>query len=301
MVVLRNQLFSGPLDIVADVHGEIEPLHSLLHFLGYSDSGVHPQGRRLVFVGDLTDRGPDSVSVVRFVRDLIARERAQSVLGNHDLNLLLGLRKLDNGWFYGEPFYAPNGEQIQQTLADESIREEVLEFFRTLPIGLERDDLRVIHAHWSTEMFALLPAEGDVTKLFREHSDRIKAELERLGIDNETEVDLAHQNQNPVKLLTSGPERASSNPKPRDGSVHFEERVKWWQTHRSPWTCVFGHYGTLDWDARANRSAICVDFGVGRRWKERLAGVSPPYTWRLAALRFPERLLVFDDGSERPL
>lgn len=107
---LVQPLFDGPLDIVGDVHGEIEALHSLLEILGYSDDGQHSQGRRLVFVGDLTDRGPDSPSVVDLVESLVKSGRAQCVLGNHDLNILLGDRKHDNHWFFGEPWSLDGSE-----------------------------------------------------------------------------------------------------------------------------------------------------------------------------------------------
>ena len=59
---LVQPLFDGPVDIVGDVHGEIEALRSLMHHLGYADDGPHPNDRRLVFVGDLTDRGPEESS-----------------------------------------------------------------------------------------------------------------------------------------------------------------------------------------------------------------------------------------------
>ena len=97
-------LMDGPLDIVGDVHGEIDALNSLVDHLGYNANGLHPEGRRLVFVGDLVDRGPNSPAVVRLVRDLVAAEKAQCVLGNHDLNILLDHRKHENRWFYGAEF-----------------------------------------------------------------------------------------------------------------------------------------------------------------------------------------------------
>ena len=51
---LVQPLFDGPLDVVGDVHGEIDALRSLLSHLGYSHDGrEHPNHRRLVFVGDL--------------------------------------------------------------------------------------------------------------------------------------------------------------------------------------------------------------------------------------------------------
>ena len=70
MPSLIQPLFDGPLDIIGDVHGEIDPLRSLLRHLGYDDGGLHPDGRRLVFVGDLTDRGPDSPAVVNLIQRL---------------------------------------------------------------------------------------------------------------------------------------------------------------------------------------------------------------------------------------
>ena len=58
-------LFEGPVDVVGDVHGEFEALDQLLDVLGYhAENGwKHPEGRRLVFVGDLVDRGPNSPSL----------------------------------------------------------------------------------------------------------------------------------------------------------------------------------------------------------------------------------------------
>lgn len=56
---LIRPLLDGPLDIVGDVHGELQALQALLVRLGYDECGEHPGGRRLVFVGDLCDRSPD--------------------------------------------------------------------------------------------------------------------------------------------------------------------------------------------------------------------------------------------------
>ena len=57
-------LFDGPIDVVGDVHGELDALHALMRGLGYDPVGGHPEGRRLVFLGDLCDRGPDSPGVL---------------------------------------------------------------------------------------------------------------------------------------------------------------------------------------------------------------------------------------------
>ena len=60
--------------VVGDVHGCLDELRDLLDAVHYSSAD------RLVFVGDLVDRGPDSVGVVRLAQDL----GAVAVLGNHE-------------------------------------------------------------------------------------------------------------------------------------------------------------------------------------------------------------------------
>jgi hypothetical protein len=95
-----GELRSGPLDIIGDVHGELDALLQLLKTLGYDAHGSHPQGRHLVFVGDLCDRGHDSPGVFSFVSGLVDRGRAQCVIGNHELNLLRNEKKEGNGWFH---------------------------------------------------------------------------------------------------------------------------------------------------------------------------------------------------------
>ena len=87
----------GPFDIIGDVHGCGDELRQLLDRLGYVASAVdslpaHPEGRRLIFVGDLVDRGPDAVGVLDLVRQLVAAGRAFCVAGNHDEKFLKYLR-----------------------------------------------------------------------------------------------------------------------------------------------------------------------------------------------------------------
>jgi hypothetical protein len=43
---------------------------------------------------------------------------------------------------------------------------------------------------------------------------------------------------------------------------------------------------------------FCVDYSVGARWLDRLRGDNPVQRSKLAAMRWPERVLVFDDGTQ---
>jgi len=78
-------LTAPAFDVIGDVHGCLSELKTLLEKLGYDRTeSTHPEGRVPVFVGDLADRGPDSPGVLRFVCDLVARDKALFVPGNHD-------------------------------------------------------------------------------------------------------------------------------------------------------------------------------------------------------------------------
>ena len=87
---------SGPFDIIGDVHGCADELEVLLDRLGYqldwdSDRGVRvtpPDGRMIVFVGDLVDRGPRTPDVLRIVMSMVEAGTALCVQGNHDKKLM---------------------------------------------------------------------------------------------------------------------------------------------------------------------------------------------------------------------
>ncbi|MGH2355677.1 MAG: polynucleotide kinase-phosphatase, partial [Chloroflexota bacterium] len=97
----------GPFDIVGDVHGCFDELIELLDRLGYQvttspdDGGGpryrvrHPDGRKIVFLGDLVDRGPNTPEVLHLVMEMVAAGAAFCVPGNHDVKLLRKLRGRD--------------------------------------------------------------------------------------------------------------------------------------------------------------------------------------------------------------
>lgn len=88
----------GPFDIIGDVHGCFDELTALLQQLGYRidpfETGSeeligarHPEGRIAFFVGDLTDRGPRNVDVLRLAMGMTEEGSARCVMGNHDFKL----------------------------------------------------------------------------------------------------------------------------------------------------------------------------------------------------------------------
>ena len=101
-IPLSNNLrhHSGPFDIIGDVHGCFDELWTLLQQLGYrlehyqtTDLSQpqyrvnHPQGRQVIFLGDVVDRGPKIPAVLRLVMDMVAEGSALCLLGNHEVKL----------------------------------------------------------------------------------------------------------------------------------------------------------------------------------------------------------------------
>lgn len=93
------------IDVVGDVHGCMDELVELIGKLGYRQRTLdlmeeidqesptanslywHPEGRKLVFVGDLIDRGPHPYGVLDFVRRHVQAGVAELVLSNHERKL----------------------------------------------------------------------------------------------------------------------------------------------------------------------------------------------------------------------
>jgi protein phosphatase len=89
----------GPFDIIGDVHGCTDELETLLQKLGYGVTWhdelgercvtiTPPSGRRLIFVGDLVDRGPRTPDTLRIVMSVAAAGNGFCVPGNHDAKFL---------------------------------------------------------------------------------------------------------------------------------------------------------------------------------------------------------------------
>lgn len=139
-------------DIIGDVHGCFEELVELLLKLGYeidetkkSKYGYkvkNPRGRRVVFVGDICDRGPQIVKSFRLVMTMVEENQALMILGNHEAKLI---KKLN-----GRHVQVTHGlENTMEELEKEpkAFVDEVHRFLEQLPIQLVLDQGRLIVAH----------------------------------------------------------------------------------------------------------------------------------------------------------
>ncbi|MEO8177861.1 MAG: polynucleotide kinase-phosphatase [Deltaproteobacteria bacterium] len=146
----------GPFDIIGDIHGCYAELRALLVKLGYlleeRDGAVacrHPEGRKAVFLGDLIDRGPKIVEVLRLVMSMVESGHALCVPGNHEAKLLRKLRGKDVKLSHGLQ------ETVDQLAAtSEEFRARVATFIDDLVSHYVLDDgkLVVVHAGLKQEL-----------------------------------------------------------------------------------------------------------------------------------------------------
>lgn len=111
---------------VGDVHGCIDEFNELITKLSYD-----PKQDRLILLGDLIDRGPDSVGVVRRAREM----KLECVMGNHEHKYVKWFRSqgtrvdvYDKRAFYTE-------------LADQDIT-----YIQSMPTYIELDNVIAVHA-----------------------------------------------------------------------------------------------------------------------------------------------------------
>jgi hypothetical protein len=169
-------------DIIGDIHGHAMELHRLLEKLGYQQStGVysHPS-RKVLFIGDFIDRGPQILETLQTVRRMCDAGNALAVMGNHEFNALA--------------YHTPNPAKPGKYLRDHNTKNELqhsatlsqlnndalkdsLDWFRTLPMWLDLGGLRVVHACWDVaQMEIILAAKerlgGVTTEFMAEATDQ---------------------------------------------------------------------------------------------------------------------------------
>lgn len=148
-------------DLIGDIHGHADELVQLLGALGYRTSGSvysHPE-RRVIFLGDFIDRGPKIRQVLEIVRPMIEEGMALAVMGNHELNALAYHTEdpAEAGAYlrpHGEKNVGQHRKTVEQ-LKPQELR-SYLEWFRTLPMWLDLDGLRVVHACWDDRAIAAI-------------------------------------------------------------------------------------------------------------------------------------------------
>ncbi|MFV0366031.1 MAG: metallophosphoesterase [Mangrovibacterium sp.] len=148
-------------DIIGDVHGQAGQLVDLLTRMGYSNQEgfyQHPS-RKAVFVGDFINRGPNIKLTIQTIRQMVEAGAAYAILGNHEVYALLySLRGKAGRRLSSKPAqHRLNLTSTLQEFADDKKEwKSHVEWLRTLPLFLELDGIRVVHAAWNDNAVDLM-------------------------------------------------------------------------------------------------------------------------------------------------
>lgn len=151
--------------VVGDLQGCLDPLKRLLDKVHFD-----PSSDKVWFVGDLVNRGPQSLDTLKFVKAL--GNNAISVLGNHDLHLLGVVNGLRN----------TSGKDTIDDILQSDDRDELVDWLRRLPLLHRDNQLNVtmvhagIHPHWDLDIAQTMAREVEAVLAsdnYAEHLPRL--------------------------------------------------------------------------------------------------------------------------------
>jgi hypothetical protein len=213
---MKNQAY----DLIGDLHGQHDKLTGLLHHLGYEPEGNgfhHPEGRRVIFLGDYIDRGPKVREVLQTVRAMVEAGDALAIMGNHEYNAVCYHSPDGKGGWLRE-HSEKNRRQITATLRAFEGREaewaDWLEWMKRLPMFLDLGDLRCVHACWDTEAIQRLKGRTLADPAFL-HASADEMTQEHRDIEN----------------VLKGPEIPASDGnlfRDKEGTYRDTIRTRWW-------------------------------------------------------------------------
>lgn len=210
-------------DIIGDIHGYASELKQLLTRLGYEETDGcfrHPS-RKVIFLGDFIDRGPEIREVLRVVRAMVDNGAALAVMGNHEYNAIIyhtpdgqggHLRSHTEKDSKNTKIHQATLDQIAEPLPGEWA--DHLAWFKSLPMFLEINGARIVHACWDNDHIATLDGDNRLTDDLLLKSV-VKGSREYKALD----------------VLLKGREvRLPEGEKftDKNGVVRKDMRVKWW-------------------------------------------------------------------------
>jgi hypothetical protein len=214
-------------DVIGDVHGQADKLVGLLREMGYEQrSGAwrHPE-RTAVFVGDLIDRGPQQRESIGIPRAMVEAGSAHIVLGNHEFNAVAFAQWSDERGDYCRSRLGARGVKhrqqheafIDQIGLDTPAHSDALGWFRTLPLWLDLDGLRVVHACWD---------DVEIDRL-RPHVNETGGVTDEIIVNATTK---GHSTHDAIETIVKGPEIDLGVRAYLDGGGNRRQsaRRRWW-------------------------------------------------------------------------
>ncbi len=209
-----------PYDLIGDIHEQHDKLTSLLTKLLYQPNGDgfrHPEGRKVIFLGDYIDRGPKVREVLHTVRAMVEAGDALAIMGNHEYNAVLyHTSDGQGGWL--RPRRLDRDSGLRVTLEQFANRDEEwagwLEWMKRLPMFLDLGGLKAVHACWDEQGISRLMGRS-LTDLAFLHACVSKTAPEHQAVEN----------------ALKGPEMPATDGimfRDKEGAYRDTIRTRWW-------------------------------------------------------------------------
>lgn len=185
---VKNEIPSPEIDVIGDIHGMYNELVTLIESMGYkiSSSGVtHPEGRKLVFLGDYVDRGYDSINTILLVK-LAVESGHYAIRGNHEEMLLQSIENDGESDIVYTKSISSAGTIDKLLRMGESEKNKIISFISSLPSYLTHKNYAFVHADIETFNPALSIKNSLVfgdSILGKKNSDEKYTENYNLGIN----------------------------------------------------------------------------------------------------------------------
>lgn len=211
------------IDFIGDIHGQADKLKALLHQLGYhcQDGCYAHSERKVIFVGDYIDRGPQIVETLDLVKKMTEHGSAIALMGNHEYNALCFHYQEREGGHLRKHLIKniiQHYETLRQFQNKQKEYESYLEWFKTLPLFYETDTFRAVHACWDIEHIHYLQENLK--------NNRLTDELIYLSVERGNALNIAIEETLKGKEIKM-PDGLDFTDK--DGTKRNSTRIKWWE------------------------------------------------------------------------
>lgn len=210
-------------DLIGDIHGHADKLEALLAKLGYSKKNnyyAHPT-RKVLFVGDYIDRGPQIRQTLEIVRQMVVHGSAIALMGNHEYNALcFHFQKTEGGHLrkHNIKNIVQHYETLKQFQSKQEEFEDYLEWLKKLPLFYVTETFRAVHACWDNKNINFLKQ-----KLV---NNCLTDELIYEAVKKETRLHEAIEQTLKGKEMKMPPGLSFND---KDGTIRQEVRIKWWE------------------------------------------------------------------------
>jgi len=251
------------LDIIGDIHGHYDQLLQLVTKMGYdAPTGkgfVHPEGRKLLFLGDLIDRGIQIREVVESVRKTVESGNGYCIMGNHESNFICWNRK-DTEGEYLRPHSKEKADQCEKSV-QAGIWLEHETWLAGLPLYLDFGNLRAVHASWSRAKVEEL--NGHPYAHVNDYGGGVRGVT--VGADYWLEASKKYSpGYDIIETLLKGYEYTLPEGKSyldKYGKERFEFRIAWWKDRASiPSGACLGDIGTFPEGTKLSSDTLTDSF-----------------------------------------